>query len=82
MSIRPHLRVVTIHGDRDMIDVDATCINCKKVVDFELPLAAWNAWLHGELIQRCFPDMDPDRREILISGVCGVCFDDIFKEDE
>jgi hypothetical protein len=79
--LRPHLKIVAVHGETGTIDVDATCSQCKRVVDYELPLDGWNAWLYGQLIQRCFPDMDADRRELLISGLCGTCFDDLFKEE-
>jgi hypothetical protein len=42
-------------------------------------LAAYEA---GELIQRAMPDVSEDERELLISGVCGQCFDELFKEAE
>jgi hypothetical protein len=78
--MRPHLKLVAIH--EKTIDIDAKCSSCGRVVDFELPLDGWNAWNRGELIQRCFPDMDADRREILISGICGTCFEELFKEED
>ena len=33
----------------------------------------------GMLIQDAFPYLTPDERELLISGICGKCFDNLFK---
>lgn len=35
-------------------------------------------WQQGELIQVAMPHLTADQREILISGICGPCYDDIF----
>ena len=35
-----------------------------------------------DLIQRIFPEISPDKRELLISGICGECFDDMMYDDE
>ena len=34
----------------------------------------------GKLIQNFFPKLTPGEREILISGICGKCFDKMFPE--
>jgi hypothetical protein len=59
-----------------------TCTEChqsKPIHCTEQQLAAYEA---GELIQRAMPDVSEDERELLISGVCGQCFDELFKEAE
>lgn len=82
MTLRPHLKIIAEHPEINIIDVVATCVRCKKEQPFDLPFNEWNRWRNGELIQRCFPYLNDDAREILISGVCGECFDALFKEEE
>lgn len=38
-------------------------------------------WKAGALIQTVFPELDADARELMISGICGVCFDALTKEE-
>jgi hypothetical protein len=45
----------------------------------ELDENAFRRWQAGDLIQRCFPDMDEDTREILITGTHPACFETIFE---
>lgn len=35
-------------------------------------------WEEGELIQDALPYLSADERELLISGICGGCFDKMF----
>ena len=39
-----------------------------------VPLDGYNDWLNGELIQNAMPDLSPEEREMLISGVCPECW--------
>lgn len=37
-----------------------------------------DAYLAGALMQRAFPNLTPDQREFLISGLCPKCWDETF----
>jgi hypothetical protein len=39
-------------------------------------------WKDGELIQDAMPYLSADEREILISNICGLCFEQMFGEGE
>ena len=39
------------------------------------------SWRNGEYIQDCMPYLAMDERELLMSGICGECFDGMFLED-
>ena len=41
-----------------------------------------DAWQNGTLIQDAMPYLSADDREILISGICGECFDNMFAGEE
>ena len=38
----------------------------------------YEAWENGKLIQDVMPYLSADEREVLISGICGPCFDKMF----
>jgi hypothetical protein len=67
-----------------------TCKRCKK--DQSIIIAdpsAYDRWkkahdakLPGNYIQNILPELTPDEREMLVSGVCGTCFDEMFKEKD
>jgi len=40
------------------------------------------AWQNGELAQIAFPYLSADEREMLISGICPTCWDEMFGSDE
>ena len=37
-------------------------------------------WQNGKLIQDAMPYLSADERELIISGTCGKCFDEMFGE--
>lgn len=65
----------------ETITVARTCRICKKVHQLELPRAGYIAWQQGEYIQKALGHLSADGRELLISGVCGPCFDKMFPEE-
>jgi len=62
--------------------VDRTCILCGNEVRIHTSVEGYTAWADGEFIQDAMPELTPDEREILISGICGTCFDKEFTEEE
>lgn len=63
----------------DVINHSITCKMCAEPCEMELPAKGFFRWhVDGELIQNAMPELSPDVREILISGICGSCFDRMF----
>lgn len=54
------------------------CRQCRESIDIPFTEEQLKRWKAGELIQRVMPELSPDQREVLISGICGTCFDRIF----
>ena len=52
-------------------------IEQEVVVDY----ADYMNWNNGMLIQRAFPYLSDDEREVLITGICGKCFSTLFNEE-
>jgi hypothetical protein len=40
------------------------------------------AWVNGAHIQAVMPDLSPAERELLISGTCAACFEQMFGGEE
>ena len=56
------------------------CKKCKTKFPFLLNSTKIKAWQAGEKIQDVFPELTVDDRELLISGVCDRCFDEMWPE--
>ncbi len=60
----------------------AACNRCKGQVEMQVQAEDYEAWENGELIQNAMPYLSADEREVLISGMCGPCFDNLFGDEE
>lgn len=61
--------------------VAVPCRWCGSVTELEPSVEGFMAWQNGELIQRAMPELDADERELLISGTCPKCWDEMFPPD-
>lgn len=61
--------------------VSVACAYCLEVHTFECDTKGVVAWQAGELIQNALPELSADERELMISGTCGDCWDEMFPED-
>ena len=57
------------------------CRICKTNYKFQVPEAGLKRWQEGARIQEVLPMLTPDQRELMISGICGKCFDKMFREE-
>ena len=59
------------------------CIECYNIVEISATEEDVSKWQNDdEVIQKAMPHVPPPEREMLISGLCGACWDDIFLDDE
>ena len=57
------------------------CHHCETYSEIELDEKRYLEWQNGELIQRVFPEMSADEREILISGTHPKCWNEMFGDE-
>jgi hypothetical protein len=62
--------------------VAVPCRRCHTVHDLTVNVEKFVSWQAGELIQDALPELSLDERELLISGTCGACFDELFPEED
>jgi hypothetical protein len=66
--------------EKTIVAVD--CVRCKETQHITVGTADLSTWNNGGLIQDAMPYLSAGEREILISGVCGTCFDNMFGGEE
>ena len=54
------------------------CRVCNEGHGIYVYRADWLDYQRGEHVQNAFPYLSPANRELLISGTCGKCFDEMF----
>lgn len=65
------------------ITINAQCIQCGAIKKIEVDEENYISWLKNEgNIQDLLPELSADERELLISSICGSCFDNIFAKDD
>jgi hypothetical protein len=65
----------------DVFHVQITCNTCKTPYIMDVERADYEKRKEGALIQEAFPYLTADYRELFITGMCGKCFDNLFKDD-
>ena len=69
-------------GKRKTI-IHKQCTSCKKIYHIEVNKKDLYAYMNdGKLIQNAFPYLSAGERELIISGICDTCFNDMMKDDE
>lgn len=64
----------------DEFETEVTCNMCKTTKVIVVPKDGYKRWISGECIQNAMPSVKAEDRELLISGICGKCFDSLFEE--
>ena len=64
------------------IAIEVRCPFCGHVSILGVNEEDYLAWGSGKLAQDYFPYLDDSEREILISGLCFKCQDDVFGSDD
>jgi hypothetical protein len=58
------------------------CVMCGKRTEISVPTVGWEKYKAGELIQRAFPDMSPQDREMIMTGTHPECWNIMWEEEE
>lgn len=64
-------------------NVGIECPHCHRVIELPLKereLLAWNP--NETYVQTQFPQLTPSQREMLLSGLCEECWNEIFNDED
>lgn len=64
-------------NEEDIMVVHKTCKMCGTSHFIQMTIKGYLAWTRGAMIQDAMPELTPDQRELLISGICSTCYDKI-----
>lgn len=62
--------------------VSTQCWRCDKKFTIVCNSEDYEAWQSGQLVQDVLAYLSADERELLISGTCGKCWDEMFGESD
>ena len=64
------------------VTIITACPLCGHANEVEVNEDDYWDWQDGELVKNAFPYLAPSEREMLISGTCPKCWNNMFKDDE
>lgn len=65
-----------------MITLELKCKYCNKIHKIPVFKEDLEKYNKGKLVQECFPYISTEYRELLISGMCPECWDNLYEENE
>lgn len=74
-------KYVALKGVRKLFDemiLEARCDRCYQSHQLRVNEQDYFDWKNGKHIQEAMPYIPASEREVLISGICGECFEDLF----
>lgn len=63
-----------------LLHVKKACPLCRKQQSVFVKKEQLEKWENGMLIQTAFPELSVSQRELLQTGTCDTCWDNMFKE--
>lgn len=76
---KPHIKIIAMDAEYASIAITSST---NHIYEMLLEKEPFLRWASGELIQRCFPDFDPEIRELMISGMDPITQMEIFGNQE
>lgn len=68
---------------RDNVDVKVKCPFCGHIsIVKNVDVKSLTKYNEGEAVQRAFPTMSSSDRELIMTGMCKKCQDQVFKQEE
>lgn len=63
-----------------------TCMDLQKTITVEEHIesldSSWYFWMNGKFIQEAFPNLSPDEREFLMTGITSEEWSELFTDEE
>lgn len=66
--------------DADTVEITVVCPRCGRESKIRIPLAGFCDYFGGSHthVQDVFPGLEPELRELMVSGLCITCQEEIF----
>ena len=73
--------ITEIFDKPGLVQIDGACPKCGKHWKLCLTQKNLEDYIGGKLVQEAFPAMNADDMELLISGTCKECWDDLSRKE-
>ncbi len=67
-----------VNGEAEVAHITFTCPFCGKETELVVDKDKFEKWDKGELVQRAFPNLSAEQRELFITEMCYECQENIF----
>lgn len=65
-----------------MFELSVRCLACGRLKTIKVPEKGYKAWQITHIpIQHAMPEVSPEDREMLLSHICGECFEALYGPD-
>lgn len=62
----------------NIITIVTICPFCGTETCIDVFSEDYKLWIEGALVQNAFPYLSADERELLVSGICPTCWEQMF----
>lgn len=70
-------------GSIETTEFKKTCIHCESIHLFKISISDYNdIFYKARFMQDIFPELSLHQRELMISGTCQPCWDEIFGDSD
>ena len=59
------------------VKLEQVCPYCQEPQSVVVSADGLRRWREGELIQRALPELSADERELLLTGICAECWEQV-----
>lgn len=66
----------------DTVTLKPVCPICSATNSVTVSAVAFKAWQSGVFAQVAFPELEAEIREMLITGICPPCWEDMFGDND
>lgn len=75
------IKTIAYISGQNAFHIDVKCPSCKREKRLKVSAAGFEKYRSGRYnVQDCFPELDTSKRELLISGICPDCWNEMFSE--
>jgi hypothetical protein len=62
--------------------ITTMCPECGQTTVLNVSVTGYDNWRNGMVIQKALPELSSDIREMLITGICGECWNNMFNDED
>lgn len=82
MSVMEQITRESLTKGKTLTPLTLVCVHCRNQHTLRVDMRDYADWRKGKLIQVAFNYLDAAERELIKTGICGKCFDELFPDED